>query len=336
MNPERATNRRAFLKRMAAMSSAGFLIDVGKSASAEAPPAPQTGRRKQLWKGRAGMIPIVDTHQHLWDLKRFRLPWLAGGGPLATDHRMSDYLKAAEGVNVVKTIYMEVDVTPEQHEAEADYVIDLCRRDDNPMVAAVIGGRPASDGFAAYLQRFRGSPYVKGVRQVLHGGSPKGACLEAGFVRGVRLLGEAGLRFDLCLRSEELRDGAKLADLCPNTRFILDHCGNANVQAKDRTAWQRDIAEVAKRKNVICKISGIVASAKPGAWTADDLAPIVRHCVESFGKERIVFGSDWPVCTLAATYRQWVEALQAIVASWSEADKKRLFHDNAVVFYDLH
>jgi L-fuconolactonase len=296
--------------------------------------AQETARRSK-GKGGTGMIPIVDTHQHLWDLRKFHLPWLDGGGPLATDHLMSDYLKACDGLNVVRTVYMEVDVAPEQHVAEAEYVLDLCRRDDNPMVGAVIGGRPGTDGFKAYAMRYRDNPYAKGVRQVLHGGTERGTCLKPDFVRDIRLLGEYGMRFDLCLRPEELLDGAKLIDLCPDTRFVLDHCGNANVQAKDRSQWERDIAEVAKRENVIGKVSGIVASAEPGAWTADDLAPIVRHCAEVFGSDRILFASDWPVCTLAATYRQWVEALQAIVQAWNETDRRKLFHDNALRFYEL-
>lgn len=281
------------------------------------------------------MVPIIDTHQHLWDLSKFRLPWLAGGGPLARDHLMSDYLQAAEWLNIVKTVYMEVDVAPEQHNAEADYVIDLCRRDDNPMVAAVIGGRPASSEFKDYMARFKGSPYVKGVRQVLHGGTPKGYCLQASFVEGVRHLGALGMRFDICIRAEDLPDAAKLIDACPETHFVLDHCGNPSVQAEDLSPWKRDIAEVAKRPNVVCKISGIVASAKPGAWRAEDLAPIVRHCVEVFGKDRVIFASDWPVCTLTATLAQWVKALQSIVADWSEADQRKLFYDNAARFYGL-
>jgi L-fuconolactonase len=281
------------------------------------------------------MIPIVDPHQHLWDLGRFRLPWLAGGGPLAKNHLMSDYFQATEGLKVVKTVYMEVDVDPTQHIDEAEYVLDLCARPDNPMAGAVIGGRPAEAGFSEYVARFAGTPYIKGVRQVLHGGMERGTCLRDEFVRGIRLLGESGLRFDLCLRSDDLLDGAKLADLCPETSFVLDHCGNANVQAADRTQWQQDIAEVAQRPNVICKISGIVASARPGHWTAADLAPIVNHCLTVFGPERVMFASDWPVCTLAATYRQWVEALQTIVQDRSEAEQRRLFHDNAVAFYGL-
>lgn len=279
---------------------------------------------------------IIDTHQHLWDLSRFRLLWMTPDSPLNRSHLMEDYLREADGLGIVKTVYMEVVVDPEQHVAEAEYVIDLCERDGNPMAAAVIGCRPASPGFADYVARFTGSPYVKGMRQVLHEDrTPPGFCLQDDFVRGIRLLGESGMSFDLCLRSTELLDGATLADLCPGTRFILDHCGNANVQTTDRSQWARDMKEIARRENMVCKISGIIASARPGAWTPDDLAPIIDHTVEVFGIDRVMFAGDWPVCTQTATLRQWVEALLKTVDSWAEADKVRLFHDNALRFYGI-
>jgi L-fuconolactonase len=282
------------------------------------------------------MLPIVDTHQHLWDLGKFRLPWIRKGEPLDRNYVMADYLRATAGLNVVKTIYMEVAVDPAQHDAEAEYVLDLCKRGDNPMTGAVIGGRPGADGFKDYIAKYRGNAHIKGVRQVLHeAGTPPGTCLQDTFVKHIRLLGELGLSFDLCMRPEELTDAAKLVDACPDTRFILDHCGNGRVQDKDRTQWQRDMAAIAQRKNLVCKISGIVASAKPGQWTADDLAPLVRHTAEVFGHDRILFAGDWPVCTRAATFQQWVEALQSIVAGWSEPDQKKLFHDNAVRVYGL-
>ena len=281
------------------------------------------------------MIPIVDTHQHLWDLTQFHLPWLDGGGPLARSHIPEDYRRETAGLDVVKTVYMEVDVEASQKAAEAEYVLGLCAARDNPMAGAIIGGNPAADGFADYIARFQGNPFLKGVRQVLHGGLPSGTCLQPDFVRGVHLLGTVGLRFDLCLRSEDLPQGAELARRCPDTRFILDHCGNADPKATDRSQWEHDIAAVAEQPNVVCKISGIVAGAKPDAWTAADLAPIIRRCAAVFGPDRILFGSDWPVCTLTATYRQWVEALHTIVAEWSEIDQRKLFHDNAVRFYDL-
>lgn len=281
------------------------------------------------------MLPVIDTHQHLWDLSIFRLLWLEGGGPLAHSHVMEDYLRESDGLNVVKTVYMEVDVDPAQHVAEAEYVIALCEKDDNPMVGAVIGGRPASSDFEAYVDRFRDVPYIKGVRQVLHGGTPRGYCLELEFVRSVRLLGERGLRYDLCLRPEELADGAQLASLCPETQFVLDHCGNAPVITEDRSQWERDIAVVAQNENVICKISGIVAQMTPGNWTPDDLAPVVNHCVEVFGRDRVIYASDWPVCTHGATFREWLLALQSIVADWPEADQRKLFYDNAARFYGI-
>jgi L-fuconolactonase len=289
-----------------------------------------------------GTLPIIDTHQHLWDLKKFRLPWLKQVPKLNRSFLMEDYVKATGelgvyvAARVVKAVYMEVDVAPEQQQAEADYVLDLCRRGNTPTVAAVVSGRPASDDFARYVTPFKGSPFIKGIRQVLHDpDTPPGYCLDPKFVRGIRLLGELGLSFDLCMRAAELPDAARLLDACPDTRFILDHCGNADVRAKDRSRWQKDIAEVAKRKNVVCKVSGIVVSAAPGPWGPDDLAPIVHHTLNVFGPERVLFGGDWPVCTLAASLRQWVEALRAIVRTRPEAEQRRLFHDNAVRVYRL-
>ena len=282
------------------------------------------------------MLPIVDTHQHLWDLSKLRLPWLKSAGHLNRSHVTKDYLEAAQGLNVVKTVYMEVAVDDSMLLDEAEYVIDLCRRDDNPTVAAVIGGRPASEDFADYITRFKDSPYVKGVRHILPGDQP-GLFNQQSFVDGVRLLGELGMSFDLCMPPARLEDGANLVDRCPGTRFILDHCGNAdpNRSAEELEPWRRDIAELAKRDRVICKISGIVARAPKHTWTADDLAPIVNHCLDVFGPDRVIFASDWPVCTRAATLRQWVEALKQIISNRPEPEQRKLLHDNAVRFYGL-
>ncbi len=281
-------------------------------------------------------LPIIDTHQHLWDLKKFALPWVKEGSLLAKDHVTSDYLRATAGLNVVKAVYMEVDVAVEQQPGEAEYVLAICRRLDTPTVAAVISGRPASDGFAKYLEPYRKLDLIKGVRQVLHGDStPAGFCLDKNFVRGVRLLGDMGKSFDLCMRPGELLDAAKLIDECPGTRFILDHCGNGPVYTKDRSAWQKGIAEVAKRKNVVGKVSGIIAQTRPGKWKPDDLAPVINHTLEVFGPDRVMFAGDWPVCTLGATFKEWVAALRTIVASRPESEQRKLFHDNAERVYGL-
>lgn len=329
MNSPNALKRRRFVQAMAlagaGLGSSSLLMSPGTSAHADEGSNPK-----------ATSFPIIDTHQHLWDLSRFRLPWIKPGSPLARNFLMADYRKATEGLNVEKSVYMEVDVAPDQQSAEVDYVTEICKRGGSPMVAAIVSGRPSSPEFGEYVKPLRDNPFVKGMRQVLHSAeTPPGYCLAERFIRGIQLLGELDLRFDLCMRSAELADGIKLIDACPGTSFVLDHCGNASVKAKDLTEWRRDIAAMARRKNVACKVSGIVASAAPGPWTADDLAPIINHVLDSFGPDRVVFGGDWPVCTLAASYRQWVEALQTIVRDRSQDDQRKLFHDNALRIYRL-
>ena len=291
-----------------------------------------------------GEITVIDTHQHLWDRSKLDLPWLANAEEvLRRDYLTEDYLQATRGLGVSASIYMEVDVAPEQHVAEAESVLALCGDPKAPTIAAVLGGRPASPEFGAYLDRVADDRRVKGIRQVLHGDqTPPGTCLMPKFVRGIRLLGERGLRFDLCMRPAELGDAVALVERCPDTFFILDHCGNADPNAfngsgtpsHDPDAWRRQIEALAARPNVACKISGIVAKA-PKGWGPDDLAPIVNHCLDAFGADRVVFGGDWPVCLLGASYRQWLEALRAIVADRPEAERRKLFADNAVRIYDL-
>ncbi|MHB1037024.1 MAG: amidohydrolase family protein [Pirellulales bacterium] len=336
--PDRVTRRQFVVGAAGAASAAALSGTLVEQRGRTAEPAPK-------------LLPIVDTHQHMWDLVKVSPPWLKSAGQLNRSFVTKDYLEASRGQNIVQAVYMEVDVAPAQKTAEAEHIIELCRRRETPTRAAVIGGNPADDGFAAYIRRFKGNPYVKGVRQVLHGG-PAGVCLAEKFVQGVRLLGELGMCFDLCLRPGELADGVKLVDQCPGTRFVLDHCGNADCKVsrqasrldqseatvaarRARDQWRRDIAALAKRKNVICKISGIVASATKGDWTAGDLAPIVNHCLDEFGPDRVVFGGDWPVCTQVASLGQWVGALREVIRPRSEQDQRKLLHDNAVRFYGL-
>ncbi len=307
-------NRREFLAASAAVATAAALAAQEKKT----------------------MIAIIDTHQHLWDLKKFRLPWITKDSPLNRSYTPEDYARATTGLKVVKSVYMEVDVAVDQQNEEADFITDLCKSGKAPTAAAVISGRPNSPDFKKYMSRFRDNKFIKGVRQVLHGDSTKpGYGLTPEFIAGVRHLGELGLSFDLCMRSAELSDATKLVDACPDTRFILDHCGNEDVKKNDHSQWEKDIGELAKRMNVVGKVSGVVASAKPNAWTPEDLAPVINHTMKVFGPQRVMFGGDWPVCTLAATYKQWVEALKTIVKDRPQDEQRKLFHDNAEKFYGL-
>ena len=291
---------------------------------------------------------IIDTHQHLWDLKKLSLPWLKGAPDvLRRSYVPVDYAAAFAGLNV-KSIYMEVDVAPADHEKEADYITGLCREGKTTTIAATIGGRPASPQFESYIAKYKATGYVKGVRQVLHGDStPQGYCLQPDFVRGIRALGKHGLNFELTMRPTELHDGAKLTELCPDTRFVLDHCGNGDPKAFNpklapdqkrgckADEWKRGIDACAARPNVVCKISGIVAFVPPGKWHAEDLAPVVNHCLDAFGPDRVFFGGDWPVCLIGSRVRGWVDALKQIVSSRPASEQRKLWSRNAIRFYGL-
>lgn len=287
-------------------------------------------------------LPIIDTHQHLWDLEKLRLPWLEKGGKIGRNFVTKDYLAATAGLNIVKAVYMEVDVAEDQKELEAEQLLALCKQADQPTVAAVIGCRPSSPEFARYAKRYRDNPLIKGFRQVMSADKFDAVCIKS-----LQLCGELDKSFDLCVPGQEIGALVKVVDNCPDTRFILDHCGNPDVMAflpasrrgdhqpaHSGDDWKRSIQELGKRERVICKISGIVGGV-PKDWSAGDLAPIVNHCLDAFGPDRVVFGSDWPVCLTGATLEQWVAALKEIIRSRPDAQQRKLLSENAERLYRL-
>ena len=323
------TSRRRFLKQSVAVC-AGITGTLNSPATAE----------EKKDKAVTDSIPVVDTHQHLWDLKLVKLPWLSGAPEvLKRDFVMSDYLSATKNANIAKTVYMEVNVDPSMQTKEAEYVIRLCEADDNPMAAAVIGGSPGEKSFRDYITPLAKNKYIRGVRTVLHDPDrPKGMCLTDTFVNNIKLLGDLGLSFDLCMRPDEISDGVALAKRCRQTRLIIDHCGNMSVTSTDqalRSKWMDGMKAAAQQDNTLCKISGIVVTAKKGEWKPGDLAPNMNFCMDTFGVDRIFFGGDWPVCTITSTYQQWVDALRTIVKDRSPEFQRKLFHDNAVRYYGL-
>lgn len=293
--------------------------------------------------------PIIDTHQHLWDPKRLNLPWLAGAGPhLNRRNAIEEYNAAVSGLPIASAIYMEVNAAPDQKLEEAKLVRELIDSGVYVTKAAILSADPGNTNFHAFVDRFETESWVKGYRQVLHGGAtPPGYCLKARFINHCRHLGTTGKTFDLCMRPAELKDAARLVDACPDTRFVLDHCGNVDPKAffaKDdprggsapekAARWKEDMTALAKLPNVYCKISGIIARV-PKEWTPDDLRPVVEHCVEAFGDKRVVFGTDWPVCNAGGTARQWIEALQQITSNWSSEAQQRLWSENAKTIYQV-
>lgn len=279
-------------------------------------------------------MQIVDTHQHLWDTELFRYGWLASVPSLNRSFRMPDYLMATSGLNVVKSVHLEADVDETCMLDETRHVLALADQPDNPLEGVVAGGRPESESFTGYLDQIAGHPRLKGIRRVLHTLSDD-VGQGATFIRNVAALASYNLSFDICVLARQLPIAIQLVSKCPDVVFILDHCGVPQVKEQNLDPWRAHITEIARFPNVSCKVSGLVAYADPAMWTKEDLRPFIDHVIAFFGWDRVLFGSDWPVCTLSASYRQWVEALQAITQAAGEANQRKLFYDNAIRVYRL-
>ncbi|GJM29072.1 MAG: amidohydrolase [Cyclobacteriaceae bacterium] len=288
-------------------------------------------------------IPIIDTHQHLWDLDLIPLSWVSP--PLDRSFITEDYLEAVKGQNVTKSIYMEVGAPAEYRDKETEWALELCKNPDNPTVGAVIAADPTAREFQSYMGKMAGNPYLKGIRYSFRTSEE---LLLPQVIGSIRFLGKIGLSFDLNLKPELLNIGGQLLDACPETRFVLNHCGNADPVAflaehdavprdshHDADQWYRNIELLAQRDNVICKISGLVDNVPDYPLNASNLAPIINHCFEAFGSDRLLFAGDWPVCLRNMPLALWIETLKQVVASRSLVDQRKLFHDNAYSFYGL-
>ena len=282
----------------------------------------------------APLMQIVDTHQHLWDLDLFRYSWLDSFSQLNRSFRMPDYEAAAEGLGIVKSVHLEADVDEPYMLDETRHLLALAEQPDNPLEGVVACGRPEREDFRKYLDKITGHPKLKGIRRILHT-QPDEVGQGSTFIRNVAALSEYGLSFDLCVLARQLPIAIDLVSKCPSTQFVLDHCGVPRVKERDLDPWRNHISEIAKAPNVVCKISGLVAYADPKDWRAADLQPFVEHVITSFGWDRVLFGSDWPVCTLSASFAQWVNTLQALTQAAGESRRKKLFHDNAMRVYRL-
>jgi len=279
-------------------------------------------------------MQIIDTHQHLWDLELFRYSWLDSLPRLNRSFRMQDYLTAAKALNVVKSVHLEADVDEPHMLEETRHLLALADQPDNRLEGIVACGRPEREDFKFYLDKIAGHPKLKGIRRVLHT-QPDELGQGVTFTENVAALSGYGLSFDICVLSRQIPIAIKLVSKCPNTVFILDHCGVPQVKEKHFDPWRSYMTGIAKFPNVFCKVSGLVAYADPEKWTAEELRPFVEHTIASFGWDRVLFGSDWPVCTLSASFQQWVIALQEITKSAGEINQRKLFHDNAVRVYRL-
>ena len=277
---------------------------------------------------------LFDSHLHIVDRNRLAYPWLAGAGTLNRDSLYEDYAREAKRLGITDTLHMEVDVAEDDIGRETDYVKDLSREPGSLLRGAIAACRPESTNFPAYLERVLADPFVKGFRRVLHV-VPDDVSEGALFRENLKQLGGTPLTFDLCVLPHQMSKALVLIDLNPNIRFVLDHCGVPAVKDGFSESWAAGITEAAKRPNVIVKISGVVAYADPDSWTPETLRPFVEHCIASFGWDRVIWGSDWPVCTLGGNLSTWVAATHTLMQGVSNDERNRLYHLNAKRLWSL-
>ncbi|WP_196258667.1 amidohydrolase family protein [Pelagibacterium limicola] len=272
---------------------------------------------------------IIDTHLHLIYPGRFSYPWLADYPTINRAWHEEDYFNLARALGIQGALHMEVDVAERDILPETEFVLGA-----HPQILGAIAScRPENKGFDAFLDRVTTLGEVKGLRRILHQ-SPNELSQSELFAANIRKLAARDLSFDLCVRADQLPVGMALIDKAPEVQFVLDHCGVPDIVGDDFQAWRGAITEIARRPNLAAKLSGIVAYA--GAdWTLADLKPYAEHVIAVFGWDRVVWGSDFPVCTLFADLKRWVEATHALLAGASEDEKARLLHRNAERIYKL-
>jgi predicted TIM-barrel fold metal-dependent hydrolase len=273
-------------------------------------------------------VTIIDTHLHLVYRDALHYPWIDGVPALQHDFSIELYRREAARCGIGGAIHMEVDVAESDIEKETANVKSLAASPGADLIGAISACRPEHADFPAFLERQLADPFIKGFRRILHQ-SPDVLGQSPMFRANVSRLKGSGRPFDLCVLPHQIPFAIELADLCPEVQFVLDHCGVPAIKDRAEHPWREHMSEIAKRPNVVVKISGVVAYADPETWTLRDIRPYVEHSIESFGWDRVVWGSDWPVCTLTATLSTWVAATRAILQGASDEEQTKLLSDNA-------
>src|SRR5579859_645896 len=281
-------------------------------------------------------VPIVDSHVHLWDPQRFRMPWLDDNAHLRQRFELPEYAAATQGLPVEAMVYLQVDVTPAYGLLEATWAAERAERDGR--VLGIVAWAPLEDGrvTGSYLDALAkiGAP-LKGVRRLIQSETDPDFPIRPDLLDGLRLLPSYGLSFDICIRHDQLARTIEMVRACPETAFVLDHLAKPDVKGHRLEPWRAHLAELAELPNVVCKVSGLVTEADLAHWTPAELEPYVSHVLDVFGQDRVLFGGDWPVVTLAASYQRWVSVLDSMTGHLPTDARRKLWADNARRVYRL-
>lgn len=274
----------------------------------------------------------VDSHQHFWQVSRGDYSWMTPAVPvLYRDYFPEDLKPSLAKHRIDKTILVQAAPTV----AETDFLLDLAKR--NEFVGGVVGWLDMeSPDFAERFAVYRQKPKFIGIRPMLQDLPKDDYIVKRAVIDSLKVVAGANFPFDFLTYPRHLPYVLQALDRAPNLRAVVDHISKPEIKARKMKPWKSLIWEVAQHQNVYCKLSGMVTEADLNTWTVDDLRPYVEHVVECFGLERVMFGSDWPVCLRAGTYDRVIEALQTILAPvLNAASETAAFGSNAARFYGI-
>jgi L-fuconolactonase len=272
----------------------------------------------------------IDAHHHFWRYSAEEYPWISPAmGILRRDYLPGDLKRETAAVKIDGV----VSVQARQTIVETDWLLELV--DGNDFIRGVVGWVPLISSDVRHdLERYRGRRKLKAVRHVLQDEPDDNYMLRDDFNRGVTLLKDFGLRYDILIFERHLPQSIALVDRHPNQVFILDHLAKPRIRENVMSPWRENLKELARRPNVYCKLSGLVTEAG-STWTPQQLRPYMETALDTFGSRRLMFGSDWPVCLLASGYARWYQIVKDFSARLTDDEQERLFGQTAVEAYGL-
>jgi L-fuconolactonase len=272
----------------------------------------------------------VDAHHHFWKFDPIRDSWITADMQAIRRDFLPEDLKpvlAANGVDACVTVQVG------QSEQETRAMLDFAEQ--HAFIAGVVGwvDLRARD-LGERLQHFQSFYKLKGFRHIVQG-EPAGFLLQKEFIAGVRLLQHYGFTYDLLVYHHQLGDALQFVREVPGVKIVVDHIAKPSIRTGEKTDWELNMAALATFKNVHCKISGMVTEADWKNWKAADFYPYLDEVVEAFGTDRLMYGSDWPVCLVAASYEQQLNIVQTYFSKFSDTEKRAVMGENARRFYNL-
>lgn len=275
-------------------------------------------------------MTIIDTHQHYWKYDPVNYAWI--NDDMAVIRQ--DFLPAdLQPVLAANGVAASIAVQADQTEQETDWLLQLA--DENPFIAGVVGWVDLrSPQLAERLQHYAQFSKLKGFRHVLQGEEPS-FMLQSSFVNGIAQLQAHGFAYDILIFPQHLPAALQLVQQFPEQRFVIDHLAKPYIKQGLIGEWASGMKALAAHTNVYCKISGMVTEADWRKWSAADLHPYIDTVVQAFGTNRCMFGSDWPVCLVAAAYDKWLQTVQDFFAGFSTEEQAMVFAGNAKHFYQI-